>query len=51
VENSKRKELMDSACRNAKLKEKPWKLHDVRGLFMLVNPDGSKWWRLRYTLN
>jgi len=50
VEASTRKELTDSACRNAKPKDKPWKLHDVRGLFLLVNPDGSKWWRLRYTL-
>ncbi len=48
---TKRKELTDPACRNAKPKEKTWKLHDVRGLFLLVNPDGSKWWRLRYTLN
>jgi len=50
METSKRKELTDPACRNAKPKDKPWKLHDVRGLFLLVNPDGSKWWRLRYTL-
>lgn len=49
--SSKRKELTDTACRNAKPLDKTWKLHDVRGLFLLVNPDGSKWWRLRYTLN
>lgn len=49
--SSKRKELTDTACRNAKPQDKTWKLHDVRGLFLLVNPDGSKWWRLRYTLN
>lgn len=46
---SKPKELTHSACQNAKPREKPWKLHDVRGLFLLVNPNGSKWWRLRYT--
>lgn len=46
----KPKELTDLACRNAKSAEKPWKLHDTRGLFLLVNPNGTKWWRLRYTL-
>ena len=46
---SKPKELSDAACRNAKTQAKPWKLHDARGLFLLVNPTGTKWWRLRYT--
>lgn len=48
---AKPKELTDPACRNAKPRDKPWKLHDVRGLFLLVNPTGTKWWRLRYKLN
>lgn len=46
----KRKEVTDATFRNASAREKPYKVHDVRGLFMLVNPNGSKWWRLRYTL-
>ena len=46
---SKPKELSDAACRNAEAQSKPWKLHDARGLFLLVNPTGTKWWRLRYT--
>ncbi|NKF23242.1 tyrosine-type recombinase/integrase [Solimonas marina] len=27
---------------------KPLKLNDGDGLFLLVNPNGSKWWRFRY---
>jgi len=43
--------LTDTACRNAKPKEKPYKLADGSGLFLLVNVNGSKWWRLRYTFD
>lgn len=27
---------------------KPYKLADGGGLFLLVNPNGGKWWRLKY---
>jgi integrase len=40
--------LTDTAIRNAKPREKPYKLFDERGLFMLVTPTGGKWWRFRY---
>lgn len=43
--------LNETQVRNAKPKEKPYKLSDGRGLTLLVNPDGSKWWRLRYILD
>jgi hypothetical protein len=33
---------------NAKAREKPYKLTDGDGLHLLVNPNGSKLWRLRY---
>lgn len=46
---TKRAGLTDRECRNAKPKDKPYKLSDERGLFLLVNPNGSKWWRFRYT--
>jgi integrase len=42
--------LTDTAVRNAKPGVKPVKLFDERGLFLLVTPAGSKWWRLRYRL-
>ena len=40
--------LTDTAIRNAKPGEKPAKMFDERGLFLLVTPTGGKWWRLRY---
>ena len=38
----------DTAIRNAKPKAKPYKLPDGRGMYLLVNPSGSKLWRLDY---
>ena len=35
--------LTDTAIRTAKSSEKPYKLADEKGLFLLVNPNGSKW--------
>ncbi|MBS0194229.1 MAG: DUF4102 domain-containing protein [Proteobacteria bacterium] len=40
--------LTPSAVRNAKPKDRPYKLADERGLFLLVNPNGSRWWRWKY---
>ena len=40
--------LTDTAVRNAKAKEKPYKLGDSGGLFVIVRPNGAKWWRLKY---
>lgn len=37
--------------KQAPAKEKPYKLNDGDGLTLLVNPAGSKLWRLRFTLN
>ena len=39
----------DIKYRNAKPKAKPYKLGDGDGLYLLINPNGSKWWRYRYT--
>ena len=36
------------AIRQAKSRIKPYKLFDERGLFLLVNPSGSKLWRFKY---
>lgn len=43
-----KKVLTDTAVRNAKPGDKPFKLFDERGLFLLVTPAGGKWWRLKY---
>lgn len=40
--------LTDKAVRGAKATEKPFKLTDGNGLYLLVNPSGSKLWRYKY---
>lgn len=40
--------LSDSAIRSAKPGPKPRKLADGGGLFLLIHPNGGKWWRLKY---
>ena len=40
--------LTNTACLNAKPKAKPYKLADGGGLYLLVNPNGAKYWRLKY---
>lgn len=40
--------LTDTAIRNAKAVERPTKLFDGGGLHLLVNPSGSRLWRLKY---
>ncbi|MFZ6799939.1 tyrosine-type recombinase/integrase [Undibacterium sp. Di24W] len=40
--------LTDTALRNAKGKDKPYKLSDGGGLYLLVNKDAVKLWRLDY---
>jgi integrase len=40
--------LTDIKVRSVKPDSKPQKLFDSGGLFLLVNPSGGKWWRLKY---
>lgn len=40
--------LTEAEIRAAKASEKPLKLFDGGGLYLLVNPNGSRWWRLKY---
>lgn len=40
--------LSDVKIKNAKAAAKPMKLYDERGLFMIVMPNGGKWWRFKY---
>jgi integrase len=42
------KSLSDAKARNAKPRAKPYKLSDGEGLFLVVMPSGSKYWRLKY---
>ena len=41
--------LTDTAVRQAKPGEKPTKMFDGLGLFLIVTPAGGKWWRFRYS--
>ncbi len=43
--------LTASKIKNAKAKDRPYKLYDAAGLFLLVNPNGKKHWRYRYQYN
>ncbi|ETS30079.1 protein of unknown function (DUF4102), partial [Photorhabdus khanii NC19] len=40
--------LTDMAIKKAKPEEKSYTLSDGNGLSLLVEPNGSKWWRFRY---
>lgn len=40
--------LTDTACRNAKPRDKAYKLSDAEGLHLLVQTNGSRLWRLAY---
>ncbi len=43
--------LTNSKVRNAKARDKAYKLFDGRGLYLQVSPKGDKWWRLKYRFN
>jgi hypothetical protein len=40
--------LTDIKVRTVKPKEKSFKIADGKGLFLVVKPNGSKYWRFRY---
>jgi Arm DNA-binding domain len=42
--------LNEARIRAAKPIERPYKLFDERGLFLLVTPSGGRLWRFRYRL-
>lgn len=42
--------LNDAQVRNAKAKDKPYKLGDMNGLYVLVSTTGARLWRYKYRL-
>jgi integrase len=40
--------LSHTTIRFAKPRDKPYKLADERGLYLIVTPTGGKWWRFRF---
>jgi hypothetical protein len=45
-----RDRLSDAKVRSAKPAAKPYKLFDGGGLFLLIHPTGSRYWRLKYRI-
>lgn len=43
--------LSDATIRNLKPREKPYKVSDFDGLFVLVKPTGSRLWQFKYRLD
>ena len=41
--------LKDIQIKTAKPKDKPYKIYDGKGLFIHIMPNGSKFWRLKYS--
>ena len=40
--------LTDMAIRRAKTRDKPYKLYDELGLFLVISPSGSRLWRMKF---
>lgn len=40
--------LTDVEVRNAKAREKPYRLSDEKGMYLVVTTTGAKYWRLKY---
>ena len=43
--------LTDPKVKNLKVREKPYKVSDFDGLFVLVKKSGSKSWRFKYRMD
>jgi hypothetical protein len=43
--------LTNGKCKNAKSREKAYKLFDGEGMYLEVPPSGGKHWRLKYSFN
>ncbi len=43
--------LSDTAIKATKSRDKAYKLYDQRGLFLMVMPNGGRWWRLKYRVD
>ena len=43
--------LSDARIRGLKPQDKPYKVADERGLFLLISPNGSRLWRLKFRID
>ena len=43
--------LTEISIRKAQILEKQYKIYDGDGMFLLIHPNGSKYWRMKYTFD
>ncbi len=43
--------LTENSIKQAEIKEKQYKIYDGGGMFLLIHPNGSKYWRMKYTFD
>ena len=43
--------LTENSIKKAKILEKQYKIYDGDGMFLLIHPNGSKYWRMKYTFD
>jgi integrase len=43
--------LTDTELKALRPRERPYKRSDARGLYVLINTDGARWWRFRYRVS
>lgn len=43
--------LTEVQCKKADVKEKQYRLTDINGLSLVIDPNGKKYWSLRFTVN
>ena len=43
--------LTENSIRKAQVLEKQYKIYDGDGMFLLIHPNGSKYWRMKYTFD
>lgn len=43
--------LTDTAIRKIKPSDKPFKMTDHSGLYLLIKPNGSKFWYMKYRID
>ena len=43
--------LTENAVSEAAIREKQYKIYDGDGMFLLIHPNGSKYWRMKYTFD
>ena len=43
--------LTENSIKKAQILEKQYKIYDGDGMFLLIHPNGSKYWRMKYTFD